>query len=434
MKRVSILTDFTGWDRSYSLCAVAGAQVKMLLRNGYEPIFIACEGFVADGPIAIEGVELRHIPSYSRSNRPEIDDSWEADVEKIAVALEEVLSGVDTVVTHDLVYQNAALKLNFAARIVAQKRPDIQWLHWIHSATRPGFLSSSQAFLNNLKRPFPNSFVIYPNEYDLPTVAKNFGYEENDVRCVHHPIDIEEFLDLHEMSRLIVNKCNLLAADAIGVYPVRLDRGKQVEYCIRTFAQLKRLGLSVRFIVMDFHSTGGDKVVYREWLKKLAIDKGLNSQEVTFTSEVDESLRLSCPSKVVRDLMMISNVYIHPSVSETYSLTTQEAAICGNFLVLNWDWPAMRSIYGESPIYTGFSSAAHGVGHFWQEDTQRSYGGAAEGEEGVDAFARDLALRIAYELKNNRVLAMQTKIRKERNLDYVFKHEMEPLFYARDGN
>jgi hypothetical protein len=47
---------------------------------------------------------------------------------------------------------------------------------------------------------------------------------------------------------------------------------------LRTAAALKRQGRSVRAICLDFHSTGGDKVTYRNWLKGLAIDLGLNEQ------------------------------------------------------------------------------------------------------------------------------------------------------------
>jgi len=125
---------------------------------------------------------------------------------------------------------------------------------------------------------------------------------------------------------------------------------------------------------------------------------------------------------------------MHPSVSETFSLTTQEAALNGAFLILNWDWPAMRSIYGKNAIYTGFSSGEHSVGHFWEENTERTYGGVAEGQEGVNAFAFDIANRVAYELDNNMILAQQRDRRQNFNLDAVFKNQLQPLLYAGEGN
>lgn len=434
MKKVANLTDFRSYDSSYSICLDAVDQCKMLLRHGYEPVFIACEGFGNDNPEALKGVEIRHIPNFKRSNRIELDKDWEEDILKLEKALEEALVDIQVCLTHDLIYQPASLKLNIAARRVAKKRPDLRWLHWVHSATTPALLSDSRDFLNVVRQKFPNSLLVYPNSYELPRIAREFGYKEDEVVSIPHPIDVNKFLGFQPLTVKMVEEFNLLDADAIMVYPVRLDRGKQVEFCVRIAAQLKRIGRSVRLLVMDFHSTGGDKVTYRQELKSLAVDQNLNAQELLFTSEFDPSLRKSCPQEMVRDLMLLCNVYVHPSKSESYSRVTQEAGLCGAMLTLNSDWPAMRSIYGKYAFYTGFSSQVHNVGSFWQEGITRAYHkkGSVPGkgpEEGVDAFCHDIANRIAYELDHNMVLAQQIQIRKTRNFDAVFEM-MEPLLYA----
>ena len=258
----------------------------------------------------------------------------------------------------------------------------------------------------------------------MPRVANNFGYREDQVKTVHHPIDVCEYLGFHELTTRMVERYRLLDADAIIVYPVRLDRGKQVQFCVRVASQLKRINRSVRLVVVDFHSTGGDKVVYRRELRNLGTDLGLNENEMVFTSEFAPETRVSCPRQVVRDLMLLCNVYIHPSVSETYSLTTQEAGLCGAFLVLNQDFPPMRSVYGPYASYWQFSGAIH-------------FSGREDGEiktEYVDImdYCYAIAQRIAYELDNNLVLAQQRQIRKTRNLDYIFRTQLEPLLYARD--
>jgi hypothetical protein len=51
----------------------------------------------------------------------------------------------------------------------------------------------------------------------------------------------------------------------------------------------------------------------------------------------------------------------------------------------------------------------------------------------VDAYFRDVALRVLYELDHNPVLAQNRRIRVERNPDYVFRRFIEPLFYSGDG-
>ena len=155
-------------------------------------------------------------------------------------------------------------------------------------------------------------------------------------------------------------------------------------------------------------------------LKELSV--ALNDWLHTYASEFCDEWHVSVPREVVRDLFLISNVYIHPSKSETYSLTTQEAALCGNFLVLNYDFPAMRSIYGSHAAFYKFSSNVN-INTGEDGETATSYGN-------VDAYFHDIALRVIYELDNNHVLAQKRRIRKERGPDYVFKRYIEPLFAA----
>ena len=313
------------------------------------------------------------------------------------------------------------MKHNFAARKVAQARSDLRWLHLIHSATTPGILHTQDAFLDIIRTPFPNSFVIFPNAYDIPRVARNMGYEEFQVKCVPHATDICDFFDMHPMSRRIIDTSNMLQADVIGCYPLRLDRGKQPHYVIRTFAALKALKLVVRLVIVDFHSTGGDKVTYRKEMLLEMQQRGLSPQEIIFTSQFDKSLVCTSPRSLVRDFMMISNVFILPSRSETYSLVAQEAGLCKNLLVLNQDFPPMRSIYGEMPLYRQFSSNIN-ANTGLDGNTETNY-------DNEMLYWKDLASAIWGHISHDKALHMATKLRMERNPYTIFKKHLEPLFY-----
>jgi hypothetical protein len=126
---------------------------------------------------------------------------------------------------------------------------------------------------------------------------------------------------------------------------------------------------------------------------------------------------------MVRDLMLLSNVFILPSRSETYSLVAQEAILCKNFIILNFDFSPMRSIYGENAKYFKFSSGIDALSGM-DGETNTKYGDE-------DAYFGYIARYINYELANNRVLALNTKIRKERNLKTVFRNHLEPLLYGK---
>jgi len=422
MKRIAIFTTFSSSDHAYSLNNVVVDQIKMLLRAGYKPVVLVAEGF---NPVGVyKEVELRQIPRVFLSNEGKLPDNYYEDSKKMTESLRELLKDVGVCITHDVIYQPAHLIHNLASRAIADERPDLRWLHWIHSATTPNILCNKEEVRMLIKRPFPHGFICYPNQYDRTRVATNFRYEEHLVKYVPHPIDIPEYLGFHEYTKEFVDKYSIIQADIIMVYPVRLDRGKQVEMNVRCMAALKRREKVVRLVVADFHSTGGDKVVYRDKLKSQGTKLGLNEQELIFTSDFRDETRGSCPREMIRDLFNISNVFLLPSRSETYSLIAQEASICGNLILLNFDFPPMRSIYGDNALYFKFSSNIDALTGL-DGETLTDYKG---GEQYFD----DMAKVICYELDNNRVIALKDKLRKERNIDYVFKNHFEPLLYGQE--
>lgn len=442
MKRVCLFTSFSDFQKAYSLNIIVQYQIKMLLLHGYYPTVIVHESFQPQGVYAHPNVKIVKIPNMPVHNEVKKDPTFEKDVEALYQRLKDILKDIDVVLTHDIIYQAACLKHNFAARKVAKELPHIKWLHWIHSATSPHLLSMvrpifQDEYVNLLQQPFPNSKYVYPNSYAVPAVAHNFSISQEDVRVVPHPTDIAEFFGMNKEVEGILYEYDILQADAITTYPIRLDRGKQVEFVIKTMAALKSFGLSIRIIVVDFHSTGGDKVAYRDELKQLGIDLGLNNQELIFTSELKEEWKYEVDPRIVGMFQAISNVFIMPSVSETYSLITQEAALTKQVVVLNYDFPPFRAIYGENAIYRKYSSRFDVMADpkeavLPNSETRTQYGSANLPNEARKSaemnYHRDTAGMIAARL-NHPELALSSFLRKERNLQTVFKKFVEPLFY-----
>jgi glycosyltransferase involved in cell wall biosynthesis len=438
--KVVIFTTFSDISEAYSLNRVVQDQLNMLLSHGYNPTVIVAEGFVPKGVYTDERVTIKTIPNVPVHNEVKKDESFDSDVQAIYSQLKEILKDAQVVLTHDIIYQNAALKHNFAARRVAAELPSLKWLHWIHSATSPVTLANlrpyfTDEYINTVTKPFPNSFYIFFNDYSIPRIAHNFNVSEEVVRVVHHPSDLKEVYaltdDVHEFAR----KNNLYSADVICVYPIRLDRGKQVEMVIKTIAMLKEFELSVRLVVVDFHSTGGDKVTYRDELKAMAIDWGLNMNELVWTSEIKPEWKVEVPHADVMAFMRLVNVFIMPSVSESYSLVTQEAGLNKCIVVLNQDFPPFRDIFGPDAIFKKYSSNFDVMADVAEADgnTMTQYGPANASPEERKAYEKryhgGTAGLIASKLRSYKDLAFATRLRKFRNLDFVFKHELEPLLF-----
>lgn len=441
-KKVAIFTTFDSYSFAYSLCRIAQEQIKMLTDHGYCPTVIVQDGFEPQGPFSLKEVTLAYLPKVACHNEVKRDETFDEDVLAIEAKLEEILKDVDVVISHDVIYQNAALKHNFAARRVAQKYPNLLWLHWIHSATSPLTLNAlrpifTDEYLNLIQIPFPNSFYVFFNHYSIPRIAADFAVDEDKIRVVHHPSDVGDVLGLTKKVKEFTKAKNLLKNDVICVYPARLDRGKQIEMAVKTIACLKEFKLAVCMIVVDFHSTGGDKLTYRDDLKNVAVDWGLSADELIFTSESDEDWQIEVPYEDTMAIMRLGNVFIMPSVSESYSLITQEAGIMRNIVVLNFDFPPFRDIFGPNAIYRKYSSNLDVLSGL-SGNTKTQYGPAnisdAERPHHEKIYHRETAGMILAKLQSYKDMALSIFLRKYRNLDYIFKRELEPLFYENEKN
>lgn len=427
MKKIFILTNFSAFLKSYSPIIVVQSQIQMLLRNGYKPILITSQGWEPPEDSVFSQVETHKLSNVNISNTPE--RFTEHDLEEIATLqteLNDLLDDESIVITHDLIFLPDYVKHNVAARRVAELRGSLSWIHWVHSATSPGSLINERRMFGEeyselLNAKFPNSIVAFPNAYSIPRVATNFNYEEDEVFEVPHAADLTE--GMSPMVKRLFDDLELGEADVIMVYPLRLDRGKNAEINVKTIAGLKRVGLRPHLIFCDFQSTGDDKVVYRADLKALALGLGVGD-EVTFLSEFDSSATLEVPHQVVLDMLTLSNVFIMPSKSETYSLITQEAMMRGNFCILNHDFAPFRQIFGDSAIYRPFSANIGYDGYDGEINTTYN---------DETAWFNNLANNIKYWLEHDKTIRAKTWVRTHRNLDYVFRTYLEPLLF-RENN
>lgn len=444
VKRVAIFTNFFSFDEAYSLIRVANDQIKMLVKHGYKPKVIVSQSFEPKEAFALPEVELCKIPNVACHNEVKQDETFDEDVKMLADKLYEILKDVDVCLTQDIVYKPSELKYQMAARSIIEKLPNIKWLHWINSATPPITLNSlmgifTDKYLELMRKPFPNSYYVFFNDISKEVIAKNFNVDISMVRTVHHPSDLDEVYGVTDKKLSeFLEKRDVYYADAICVYPIRLDRGKQVQHVIKTMAMVKQLGMDVRVIIVDFHSTGGDKVTYRDELKNIGIDYGLSPRELSFTSEYCPEWNIGISHNNVLALMRMSNVFIMASVSESYSYITQEAALTKNVIVLNQDFPPFRDIFGDKAIFRKYSSnwdvfAGYNEAMGEGRHTGTEYGPAnvspQERKHYEKLYHKDTAGMIVNRLQNDIAMAMQINIRKNRSLNNIFKKELEPLLY-----
>jgi hypothetical protein len=413
MKNVATLTTFYEAESGYSLIRVAETQIRMLLDHGYDPIVLVREDFkTPDDPATLwrrETIDLRPIlPALELTN--EITGDFENRVASILDSLTEGLRNVDACITHDVILQEYYQAHNIAVRRYAEKHPELLWLHWIHSCPLPG---GSESYPRNCRYTSPPGYIVYPNDTDRAFPIRTYKLNGQEYRVKHcrsaHAIDPLSVWNYDELTRSLATKADLLSGEITAIYPVRLDRGKQPEKIIRLLAGVQKAGYETRLLIVDWQSQGDHFQKYMDELMHLA-----RSYDVAlhFTSRLDDKCAQGVPPRVVLELMDLSNVYIHPSAVETYSLVVHEAITRGKLVILNHDFPAMRELYGDAAIYMDFGS----------DRVERTY------HPNEQAFWNDEALRLIAEFKQNRALVAQTKARREWTPQALWR-EFESLLY-----
>lgn len=426
-KKIAIYTTFNIHDPSYSLNVVAETHLQMLLDDGYEPIMVVMDGFKPSaGTFTDPRVKLVYMKHTHASNEGNLPEGWEKQRDGLIEAMDAIVKEekIEVIMTHDLIASPAELIPNLAMRTVAERNPKVVWLQMIHSVWASNMPSNVMEASQIGRSAWPTkSYLLFPNSYDIPRIARNYNVSEDTVKHVPHATSIYEFFNWHPKLIELEKATRFLDREAILVAPMRLDRGKQLEFVIETGAALKRSGITAAVVVCDFSSTGGDKITYRDEMKELGALRGLSGDELIFLSERIPEFKYNAPHSVVMNLFAVSNVFICSSKSETYSLVTQEAALCGNAIILNADFPAFKTIFGASPKHYRFSSNIDILNEF-------NPGGHTDTKYplGVEKFADEIALFCREQLTNNRVLEMKTRSRMTRNTRAVFKRYLEPLF------
>ena len=328
---------------------------------------------------------------------------------KVKAMIEKNAQDIDIMICHDIFFIDTYLPYNLALR---EANINAYYLAWTHSApsSRPKLENNIHA--NRFTLP-PRTKLVYLNHDKVIDLAEMYSAWIKDVRVVHNSRDPRTFWNLDPFVVSLIDKYELFTADIISIYPLstpRMISGKGLDKLIKIHAKLKLLGYKTRLVVCNAHANASrDKGMIAD-TRVWAADQGLTHEDLIFTSQ-EETPRYEhgVSAKVVSDLFRIANIFIFPTISENSSLVLCEAMLSGNLLVLNKSVGTLREHAGEKALYLDFSYR--------------------EKKEDNENYFLDLAKIIASEFEQNRSLQVKRKAFQKQNYDFIFKHEIEPLFY-----
>jgi len=461
-RAVAILTTFQDLPSSYGLVPVVLNQIKQLVKHGWEVGFYTQAGFeshidagdVPEGAELIPRVPFTHLYDYlpgTKTQKNQVSGvgkhlpsgnltNFKRQVKLIEKSLEPWLMEYPVVITHDVLFQTWFVPHNQAIRNIGKKHPEIRWLHWLHSGPSPRPADVKYPHTLRHKR-MANSLLISPNDTMRQKFAEMYDVPINMVKTVYHTFDPFEFFNMHPLSEEMIKRYKLRSCDGLVVLATRIDhlRAKGMYEAIHLVSQMNRFA-NIKFLFLNSWSSSPQAKRNISTLKAEAEKWGMPKGNLIFSSEVDKKYENGVPRQVVKDMMMIGDMFISFSVSETWSLAKDEAAACKNMIILNEDLAVFTELGGDRVDYAPTGSEWGGTKvarHYWGPEGEKE-------PENPELFwrtkAHDLLARLGFvdytcehcggdlgKIGAYNPLRQHRHVLKYYNSDWTYKTQLEPL-------
>lgn len=390
---IAIVTAFRSMPDSYSLVNDVRDRIKMLNRYGHKTVFFGQEGCIGDG---IE-CEIRAVLPRFKLEKDIVNQEAKT---RIVEVLTKEMEEFDIAITDDLMYLRQFVTYREAIFEVGKNLPKLKWVHWVHS--RIGEM---------LKLKMPNAKYIYMNYSHAEDFANHIGVGKDDVHVVFNDKDPRIFFNFHPLTRRLIHEFDLLNYEIMQIYPIcstRMD-SKGVDKVIKIFSEFKKRGKKVKLIFCNSNarSKGQEIESKYKYAESLGLDK---NKDIIFTSVLGNETVRGVPRDVVRDLFILSNVFIFPSLSEVCSNVLLEASMTKNLVVLNKDFAPFFDFGEEDKTVLGFHFGSTSHASF----TERPK-------------IEELAENILNELDKNKPLRQFLKIKDACNVDSIYTNQFMSL-------
>jgi len=419
------------FNPGYSLTGIVKDQCYMLLRHGHEVTLFVNDKYNFDGGVPVEQADVERlggdfskyemkplIPFQNLTDYKSINDVSEEDhkiIEKTKDVLVQELADTDFVFTHDFAFTGWFLIYGQGCLQASPHLPNVRgWFHWVHS------VPSAASDWWFIKRYGDNHKIVFPNYTDRIRVAEQFRGTMNDVRVIPHIKDPRIWFNFSpDTCRFIDKYPAVLSADVVQILPASVDRleSKRVKEVCKIMTGIKKKGRSVCLVIANQWATGRQQKQDVDQYRVEAVRMGLiDQQELIFTSDFESpKFDVGIPQYMIRELFLLSNLFVFPTREESFGLVVPEAALSGCFLVLNKSLQMQIEVSGNTSLYFDFGS-------FHQQHTIQN-----------DKYFDDIGFIIAGRMKENEAIMSSTFCRQTYNMDSLFDKHYFPTM-AEVGN
>lgn len=422
---VAILTNFMDFNPGYSLSGIIVDQAKMLLRKGHKVIVFVNEQFNPKmnedagitnlekypGFLLLKRTKFMHLDDYISSTKISKDHIKQAEQASEIYLKEFLKHEVDTVFTHDFVFTGWNLPYSLSIKNTHNKikgTRSLRWFHWVHSTP------TNKKDWWQLRTYGDNHFIVFPNKTEIMRVAEAYSTNPSNVRIIPHIKDIRSHYDFLEGTWDITDAYkNIMNAKVVQVYPCSTDRlhAKQLNIVIEIFGNMKEANVPVFLFVVNQWATGRQQKENLKPYIELGESYGLEYQkDFIFSSSIRSEYEAGLSKRMLRELTLLSNVFIFPTREESFGLVGPEAALSGCLPVINKSLTMQLEVMGtECPAFD-FGSFHHDVNDIKNPE-----------------YIKAISMAILNRLYSNEALMTKTYTKNRYNMDNLYNRYYLPF-------
>jgi hypothetical protein len=420
---IGIFTNFQDANVGHSLIGIVLDQCKMLLEHGNIVHLYVSEQFKSSDYERIE----RHlgdscgrfwfhkiVPFGHLTDYPSMI-SWTKEHQYLSVKVGQMITdqvlehNLEVCFTHDWIFTGWNLPYAGGIRFATVLNPNVGWLHWVHS------VPSGMRDWWRLELYGNQHRIIFPNVTDQRRVAEQYRTYESSVWCIPHIKDLRVWFDMCDETNEIIKKFPaLMSSEMVQIYPASSDRleAKGLSIVIEIFGNWVKHGISACLIVANQWATKSQENSDLRSYEEMATKHGLVVGETfMFTSEIEDRYEGGISPRVLRELQLLSNVFIFPTLEESFGLVGPEAVYSGCIPVLNNSLPMMKEIFGHTGLYFDFGSY---VNRDWEPET------------GWTRYLEAVAMVVYQKYMTDSITRAKSFCRKRYNRDSLYSHYYLP--------
>lgn len=353
-KTIGILTNFTDFRPAYSVSSIIIDQAHMLARQNHKVIIFVNEEFsdkhnddvgitslLEQYPDNIFIFRLTKFLNLIDYDKDELTKEHSEQIIPGAKVYERTIidQGIEILFTHDFIYTGWNLPYYHMIKETSKRLKNsghqVRWLHWIHSV--PVFAGRKPWW--TLEPLEGDHKIVFPNRMEQQLVAECFQCGIKNVLTIPHIKDIRNWYDFSQDSRDFIDMFpSMMDAEVIQVYPCSTDRlqAKQLDVVLRLFGFMKKNHIPVFLCIANqWATTTEHKEGISQWIDYGEAYGLVYGEDYAFTSISKEKWSIGISKRMVRELQLLSNLFIFPTVEESFGLVGPESAFAGVLPVTN---------------------------------------------------------------------------------------------------